>query len=393
MHTRGMRRSAVAALAAMSVACTSGATVPAGSSGASTTVVSAAELPAPLEELLAVAADRQWFTHGDDTFDVWICHVPLDSTASMYAGTPLRLALTPADVAEVLNRQVTPYYDTLSHGLYHPVFNAGGEVQMAVADEPQACLDEAIAEAGAGTNAVFAVADADHGSSDPGGFGSVGEPCAVVVVCAVGATNRSAYIGAADFHAEWGDQQPMDLAEHEVGHTLGWMHSGVEDRGGYLSALDVMSNSAAPRDVDATRRDGPDTLALNRLLAGWLPRSAVWNAPTARGTVTLAPSMSAAGTRVAVVAIDDNHFLTIELLTADGFNDHLPADGIAVHRVEVSGGVVQNSAPLVGEAPYADLLQVGASLTAGGWRITVDAGGGDGPDAAWTVTILPSVEP
>lgn len=389
VHTRGLRQSVGVTIGALLAACSGGGSSPASTASAPSTsaVPASADLPSPLQDLLATAADWQWFTQGDDTFEVWVCHVPLNSTASIYRGMQLRLPLTPTDVTEVFTRQVTPYFDTLSHGQYHPVFKAGGEVEMGAADLPQDCLNEAIAGAGDDTNAVFAVADAEHGGSDPGGFGSTGDACAVASSCSVEVSERAAYIGASDFHPDWGELKPMDLAEHEVGHTLGWMHSAVERTGEYLSALDVMSNSAAPRDVDEARRDGPDTLALNRLLAGWLPASSVWSAPDDGGTIALAPSMSMAGMRLVVLAVDDSQFLTIELLTADGFNDHLPADGIAIHRVDVRDGVVQNSAPLVGETPYADLLEVGGEIEADGWRITVDAGIGAGPAATWTVSV------
>ena len=346
--------------------------------------------PEPLTAVLAEASRWQWFTKGDDIIEVWVCHVPLDSTATIYAGMQLRQPLTPVGVVDVMTRQVTPYFDTLSHGQYHPVFRAGGEVDLSTTDEPQACVDEAVAGAASDTNAVFVVADAEHGDTQPGGFGTVGYQCDSPP-CSVDVTGRSAYIGASDFHPDWGDLKAMDLAEHEIGHTLGWMHSGVETTGEYLSALDVMSNSAAPRDIDPDRRDAPDTLGVNRLLAGWLPISAVWVAPATGGTVTLAPSMSSQGTRLAVVAIDATHFLTIELLTADGFDAHLPADGIAVHRVEVIDGIIQDAVPLVGEKPFDKLLQVGGVLTTDNVRVTVDAGGGKGPAAEWTVTIVPSL--
>ncbi|MEI7548672.1 MAG: hypothetical protein WCK21_11545, partial [Actinomycetota bacterium] len=246
-------------------------------------------LPVALTDLIATAADRQWFTTGDDTFEVWVCHVPLDSTAGIYGGMRLRLPLAPAGVADVMSHEATKYFDELSHGQYHPVFVAGGEVTMASDDDPQKCLDKAIAAAGPDTDAVFAVADAEHLETQAGGFGRTADPCPTPP-CPVSVTHRSAYIGASDFHPDWGDRKPMDLAEHEVGHTLGWMHSAVEVSGQYLSGLDVMSNSAAPRDIDPERRSPPDTIGLNRLLAGWMPTTAVWSAPAVGGTVTLSPS-------------------------------------------------------------------------------------------------------
>ena len=69
----------------------------------------------------------------------------------------------------------------------------------------------------------------------------------------------------------------MDLIEHEIGHALGWPHSGYDESAPNptQSALDVMSNSAAPRDVHPDRRDGPRHLgcqSVGRRLAVAPPR-------------------------------------------------------------------------------------------------------------------------
>jgi hypothetical protein len=174
----------------------------------------------------------------------------------------------------------------------------------------------------------------------------------------------------------------MDLIEHEIGHALGWPHSGYDPslQEPEQSALDVMSNSAAPRDVMPDRRDAPDTLAINRLSAGWLlPSDVAVVAPTG-STVTLAPSNGTSGTRLAVIQLDDDRFITVELLIAEGFDDHLPASGVAVHLIEGSGST-RTQTPLVGLAPYADLLGPGETLTSTGWRVAV----GDG----WNVIMQP----
>ena len=80
----------------------------------------------------------------------------------------------------------------------------------------------------------------------------------------------------------------------------------------YLSALDLMSNSAAPRDTVPSRRDGPDILALHRVLAGWMPMSDVTVADAAGATVALAPSTGDAGERLMVLPVDGSTFLTVE---------------------------------------------------------------------------------
>ena len=175
----------------------------------------------------------------------------------------------------------------------------------------------------------------------------------------------------------------MDLVEHEIGHALGWPHSGYDETLSEpnRSALDLMSNSAAPRNVHPDRRDGPDTLAINRLAAGWLPASAVVAIPSSGGTVTLAPSSGPSGTRLAVVAIDDRRFLTIELLTADGLDDHLPASGVAVHLIGDSDAS-RTQTPLVGLPPYDDLLGVGETFVGDGWSVAIADG--------WRATIQPT---
>lgn len=353
----------VVGIAVTLAACSSGAgggdgSTPSGSRG----------LLAPLT---ALAEAGSWRARGDDAFEVWICHVPADSTAAIYGGLPLRLPLTPNGVATIVNDRVPKYFGQLSHGQYHPTFTAGGEVTLGTADGPQSCVDAAVAGAGPDTRAVLVVADAEHAADQPGGFGSGGDPCLEQSPCPVAQSHRSAYVGASDFHPDWGDNPPMDLIEHEIGHTLGWVHSGTDDTGAYLSALDVMSNSAAPRETDQSRRDGPDTLAVNRLLAGWLPVDDVWVAPPAGGTVTLSPSSGVDGRRLAVIAIGDGSFVTIELLTADGFDDHLPSDGFAVHEVTVVDGALQSIDPLVGLPPYTELLTPISALTTGAWHIEV----------------------
>lgn len=318
-------------------------------------------------------------TTGTDPWEVFVCHVPADSQSPVYRGLPMRLDLRPGDVATVLNDRVTAYFDRLSNGDYRPAFSAGGDVTIGVDDEPQACVDQALGEASSSAHGVLVVADAEHNADQPGGFGNAGGTCALVP-CGASVTRRSAYVGAADFSPEWGDRPPMDLIEHELGHALGWPHSGYDESAAepHRSALDVMSDSAAPRAVHPDRRDGPDTLAINRLAAGWLPADAVSVLASSGDSVVLAPSNGGSGTRLAVIALDDDRFLTIELLTAAGFDDHLPASGIAVHLIE--GGVTtRKQSPLVGVAPFDDLLTSGESLTTNGWSIVV----GD----AWRTTV------
>lgn len=327
-------------------------------------------LPAVLTELLATPSAGGARTLGDDHFEVWICHVPSDSTAAMYGGLPLRLALSPEAVTATVSRRVPAYFESLSHGLYRPVFTAGGEVSLASDENPQGCIDRAIEGAGVEAEAVLVVADAEHAADQPGGFGSGGEPCPTAGECSVVTTRRAAYVGASDFHPDWGDDPPMDLVEHEIGHSLGWVHSGTDEAGSYLSGLDLMSNSAAPRDTDPTRRDAPGTLGLNLFLAGWLPADDV-RVATGTAKVRLSPSNGDGGIRLLVLDNGVGAPHTVELLTADGFNAHLPASGIAVHEVQIRSGVLGPITPLVGAPPYTALLQPGADFKIDEWTLSI----------------------
>jgi hypothetical protein len=336
--------------------------------------------PAPrsnaFDRMVAAAATGAWRSQGEDRFEVWICHVPADTTAAIYGGLPLRRTLTPAGVVQLVNAAVGPYFEAISHGRYHPVFVAGGEVTMAAGDLPRACVDRAIAGAAADTRAVLAVADAEHAPDQLGGFGDAGVPDAAAGPVRV--THRAAYIGAADFNPSWGASPPMDLVEHEVGHTLGWVHSGTAPGTPeqYLSALDVMSDSAAPRTVDPTSRDAPDTLALDRIISGWLsPSDTTVARRGATSTVRLAPSTGRSGTRLLVLPVGDSAFLTVERLVPTGHDAHLPHEGVAVHRVDVQGAAMTAVTPRVGSAPFTDLLQTGGHLTTDGWVIVVGADG------------------
>ena len=331
-----------------------------------------------LGDLLASPSAGRQRTLGDDAFEVWVCHVPLDTTAAVYGGLPLRLPLTPAQVTEVVGARVPSYFEQLSHGRYRPVFSAGGEVTISATDQPTACVDAAVAGAGPDTDAVLVVADAEHAADQPGGFGDGGGGCPTGGGCTVAASHRWAYVGASDFHPDWGDAPPMDLVQHEIGHTLGWVHSGVDAGGRYLSGLDLMSNSAAPREVDATRRDAPGTLALNLFLAGWLTVDDVHVAADG-DEVALAPTADDTGTRLLVLDPGDGLLFTVELMDDEGFSDHLPAPGVAVHEVRIVNGSIAGIVPLVGEPPFTELLQEGARFDVGGWQLTVDAG--------WTVRV------
>ena len=270
-----------------------------------------------------------------DRFEIWICRIPSDTTDPSYVSGGERLALTTSDLVDRIAPAVGAYFDELGHGAYSIGFVAGGEVALAAGDDHQRCVEEALDRSGPATDAVLVVADAEHRADAPGGTGQSGTGC----VCPARESRRSAYVGASDFRPDWGEEPPLDLVEHEIGHTLGLPHSAGPDSVEYTSALDVMSDSAAPRGADPSRRDAQATIAANLIALGWVPPGDVAVVPEDGATVTLRPSTDDTGQRAAVVALDDTRLLTVELLTPDGLDVHLPAAGVAIHLVDQSAAV------------------------------------------------------
>ncbi|MEX0846519.1 MAG: hypothetical protein WD023_01975, partial [Ilumatobacteraceae bacterium] len=240
-----------------------------------------------------------------DRVEVWICDVPADTTATLYGDLPLRLPLDPATVAAVLDRRIGDYFEVVSHGAYRPTVVAGGIVTMRPVDSDVDCVDDALDRSGDDATVVLAVATAEHVEGRPGGWGTPGSWLSCAGSCPARTTRRAASVGASDFSPDWGPVPLLDLIEHELGHTLGLPHSSIGNDGQYLGALDLMSNSAAPREVDPGTLDGPDLLGIDRVDLGWLPMSDVVVAE-GRTTVTLAPSTGPAVTRLLVLPIDDH---------------------------------------------------------------------------------------
>lgn len=353
-----------------------------------------------LAEVLVASTPGWWRSSGDDPFEVWVCRVPADTTVPLYGGLPVRHEISPEGVARSVSARVPDYFEAVSQGAYRPSFVAGGEVTLGVDDPPTYCVDEAIRQSQPTSRAVLVVADADHAEGFQGGIGSPGTLTKGSAAVPVKSSRRYVYVGGADFAAEWGDDPPMDLVEHEIGHTLGWVHSGVgavaeandgaasiDQRsavtaaGSYRSPVDLMSDSAAPRSADPSRRDGPSPLALHRLLAGWLPIDQVL-VTDEDVTTRLRPAFDDADVtgsssssddpddiRMLVLSVDPTSFITVELRRSAGFDDHLPHDGLVVHLVRVANGVITDIEPQHGGTDEMPLLHPGDPATGAGWSV------------------------
>jgi hypothetical protein len=328
-----------------------------------------------------------------DTIEVDICDVPLPTSDPMYGDLPLRLTLDPAVVARQMETGVRPYFEALSHGQYHPQFVAGTVLTMTGTESHDECVDRALDASSPDATVVMVVATAEDIATESGGWGRPGSPCAQPP-CPAATTRRAMYVGSSDFY---GADAPghlssaplLDLIEHEIGHTLDLPHSGFLGVQ-YTSPLDVMSNNAAPRDTQPDRINAQDTLGINRLALGWMPSSAVAVAEPAGGSFELSPSTAADGVRLLVLPIDGSQFLTVEFLTATGFDDALAhPGGVAMHLIDqgatvcghpsaagVCSGVDRRQTLIATEAEHLDLIAAaGASNSYGtattGWTIVL----------------------
>jgi hypothetical protein len=143
----------------------------------------------------------------------------------------------------------------------------------------------------------------------------------------------------------WEGVPPLDLVEHELGHGLDWPHSSLSaeslDGVVYDSPYDLMSNSAASRETDATLRHGPGILVVNLLAVGWIDPERVvrwWPDDDSRVIDIVSRSRLSSSESIAVaVPIDGTTFASVELLEATGDDAFHGGDFVLVHRIEVVG--------------------------------------------------------
>ena len=124
----------------------------------------------PFAALWNAIVPQMWRSAGNDTFEVFVCRVPADSTAPVYSGLPARRSFTAADIVTALGNDVGNYFAAISTDRYHPTFVAGGDIAMAKTDTPERCARAALGKASPSARAVLLVANAEHGADQPGGM-------------------------------------------------------------------------------------------------------------------------------------------------------------------------------------------------------------------------------
>jgi len=294
---------------------------------------------------------------GDDSWEVVLCQIPLNSSDENYAPIDQRLTVRASDIVLAIN-PITEYFDHWSRGRYSMTLVAGDPVTIDQDEDAHSCVEAALESSANTATGVIVIADAAHRGDVPGGWAQPGIGCPTPIdACAAKVSRRAVYLGAADFlpltDPENVNSVALDLLEHELGHVLGWPHSVRQSQTtsnsssvhGYDSVIDIMSNSAAARELNAQRQHGPGVLGLNLLTAGWLdldevmvidppPTTASSTAPAMYSLASIGATQKSDDPRLLLIDIGDNTAITIEFITNIGDNDHLVRPGVAVHRVE-----------------------------------------------------------
>ena len=278
---------------------------------------------------------------GSDQWEVVVCQIPQDTTDPIFAPLPERLNRSSGDIVAELD-PVIDYFSRWSFGQYQPNFTAATGVSISADEKSDLCVERALDKASPTARGVMVIANAQHSETAVGGWGRPGAPCEKN--CSAKSTRRAVYIGASDFMPFWKSSPPLDLVVHEIGHALDWPHSSTSvdnfGDGVYDSEVDVMSNSAAPRDVYPDVRNAPGPLSINMYLSQWMKDShvALLEFGTRSFDLVASDTDSAVdGLRLVLLQLNDSTIVSVELLHASGDNQHLLRDRVAIHHIEVTG--------------------------------------------------------
>ena len=278
---------------------------------------------------------------GADPWEVVMCQIPRDTTDPIFAPDNERLNLSSTNIVDELS-PVVDYFLRWSGGRYSPRFIAAEGVSVLADEKSDLCVERALDQASGTTRGVLVIANPQHTATAVGGWGRPGAPC--VQNCSARLTRRAVYVGASDFMPFWKGDPPLDLIQHELGHALDWPHSSTSvdnfGSGVYDSDVDVMSNSAAPRDFNSEVRNAPGPLAINMYLARWLDDrniEVIEKGTKAINLVATNTDPAIDGLRLILVPMDVQTVISVEVLAATGDNQHLLYDRVVIHQVDLAG--------------------------------------------------------
>jgi hypothetical protein len=280
--------------------------------------------------LIAFAPEvTQSYAAGADVWEVWVCEIRLGP-----------IPVDPAEVVELLNATVTPYFVWLSGVRYRPVFEPGGVVQTAGPDPTgiggpalEDC-ERKVAErsTGAGNGALIVT-----NTRLLGGYALPGLDCLGTDACPTSFPDngRLVMVGGPSVVAVAPYEQPIvGIVAHELGHALNWPHSFsgetiIEDEPSqYDNPMDLMS---AP---DWIGLEG-GTIAINRYAAGWIDPASV--AFHRQGTFAYRLGSTEGSDAQMLVLPNDAATGSYDVLGARvwaSYDAGLPTEGVEVYQID-----------------------------------------------------------
>ena len=292
------------------------------------------EMMANVAEFLIPIAESHEMV-GTDRVAVWLCAVPSNTSADEYVDE-VTVAGTSGGAANWANANVSSYYATVSQGRYTVTFEAQGTISLGATDGTFDCLDEAEARTGSPFTNVLAVSN----RSDGGGFAGPGtiydNPQFDYdrLLDPPSETGRGIYLGGGSVF----DLASPTIAVHELGHTLLWPHSYLGPWE-YDNAIDMMSGDPTSGLCESDFYRWPcvaqNTLAFNRLAAGWIDDDEVRLHRSGTSEITLSAPMQGGVQLLAIPDPDDPRALmTLEARTRTGNDRYLDAEGVVVHLID-----------------------------------------------------------
>lgn len=310
---------------------------------------------------LGIVANYQYtvgYGAGVDVWQVVVCRVPNGG-----------VAVSAAQVAQVLEEQIGPYFAWLSEGRYRPTFQAGSTVVSSTPsgwpDDPFQrqfeCELRAAQAANGETAGALIVVDVPYA----GGYGTAGYPCVEGVACPTSYPDngRMVVVGAGAVSPVGLSGTPLlSTVAHEIGHALWWPHSfgglTTSEDGmiwEYDNPMDIMSG------VDQTTPQ-VGTIALNRYAVGWVdPTRVVFHR-----SGTFRYQLGISESPLLVLPRDEaGVYETLGARVRTGYDAGVPKEGVEVYRIDQRS--VACPAPTWGACwgPDRRTAQVPAAATSG----------------------------
>lgn len=264
------------------------------------------------------------YSMDEDLWEVWICEL---------SGADIQLSMN--DIIRMLRAEITPYFEELSGGLYHPRFQIGGTISLNTTDYFE-CGDTVLNRSKGDTEGALIIVNDVTGSS----WGSIGFVEHVSSTEVALASTRYPDNGREILLDVRTVIQPgilppnlvegytvpiLSTVAHEIGHTIGFPHSYRFSP--YDHPMDVMADDTAVPGLQV------GTIAINRYAAGWIDPSDVEVYTSGKRRYTLSPP-GTEGTQMLALKSNQSGFITLGARVRKGVDSGILKEGVESYYVD-----------------------------------------------------------